>query len=133
LVDLLLFGDGPVNAVVSGLSILVTLCLPIFLFYTVRSLAETIWPAWRARRMMKNSDIAGPTTYTIDDRGVRAVREGGSDVFFPWTAFDAIRHNGELAVLLRKAKPLFFVPVTAFGAQQQAVLAAMRDRIEARA
>jgi hypothetical protein len=84
LVGLLRFETGEIGiAALSWLSILVSLSLPVFLFYAIRSLADTLHPAWRVRRLMKNSDIIGPTTYTIDDRGVRSVRKEGAEVFCP--------------------------------------------------
>ena len=130
LVDLLRFETGGAGvAVLTWLSILVTLALPVFLFYAVRSLAEALRPAWRARRLTRNSDIIGPTTYTVDDHGVRSVREGGADVFLPWAALDEVRSDAEIAVLMRSATPRLFVPLAAFGRERDAVLAQMRSRI----
>ena len=106
-----------------------TLSLPVFLFYAIRSLAEGIRPTWRLRRLMKNSDIIGPTTYTVDDRGVPSVRKGGAEVFLPWTTLDGLRCDAEIAVLMRKTQPAFFVPLTAFGQERKAVLAQIRSRI----
>jgi hypothetical protein len=130
LVDLLL-GAGGVEAVVAWLSIIVTLSLPIFLFYAVRSLAETIWPVWRVRRLIKSSDILGPTTYTIDDNGVRAVRSGGADTFQPWTSFDGLQCDERMAALTRKSRLLFFVPLVAFGTERDAVLAQLKSHVSA--
>jgi hypothetical protein len=101
----------------------------VFLFYAIRSLAETLHPAWRVRRLIKNSDIIGPTTYTIDDRGVRSLRKEGADVFLPWTTFDGVRSNAEIAVLVTKTRPKFFVPLGAFGLQRDELLAEIRSRV----
>jgi hypothetical protein len=130
LVDLLLFKSAEItNAVFSWLSIIVTLSLPVFLFYALRSLVEAIYPPWRVRRLTKNSDIIGPTTYTIDDHGVRSVTRGGTEVFLPWTALDGVRCDAEIAVLMRNSRPLFFVPLAAFGQERDAVSAQIRARI----
>jgi hypothetical protein len=130
LVNLLRFQTGGVGAAaLTWLSILVTLSPPVFLFYAIRSLAETIRPAWRIRRLMKDSDSIGPTTYTIDDRGVRSVKAGGADIFLPWAAFDGLRFKAELAVLMRSKRPKFFVPLTAFGQERDAVLSKLRSNI----
>src|SRR6187551_987853 len=52
LISLLRFETAELGvAVLSWLSILVTLLLPIFLFYAVRALADTFHPAWRIRRL----------------------------------------------------------------------------------
>jgi hypothetical protein len=109
LAALLRFESGAGNAALAWISVLVTLCLPVFLFYSVRALAETLHPAWRVRRLMRDSDLCGATTYAIDDHGVRSTREGGSDVFIPWSAFDGLRSDTEIAVLLRRTRMLFFV------------------------
>src|SRR5262245_13410253 len=87
-IGLLLFKSETTNAALSWLSIIVTLSLPVFLFYALRSVIEAIFPAWRVRRLTKNSDIIGQTTYTIDDHGVRSITKGGTEVFLPWTALD---------------------------------------------
>ena len=130
LVNLLRFQTGGVGAAaLTWLSILVTLSLPVFLFYAIRSLAEAIRPAWRIRRLMKYSDSIGPTTYTIDVRGVRSVKTEGADIFLPWTAFDGLRCDAELAVLMRSKRPKFFVPLTAFGSERDAVLSQIRSNI----
>src|SRR5215208_6223161 len=71
LLDLLLVHDGAINAVFGWLSILITLCLPLFLFYSMRALAEAVFPLWRARRLMKTADLTGAVTYTVNDLGVR--------------------------------------------------------------
>jgi hypothetical protein len=128
--DLLRFETGEVDvAVLSWLSVLVTLCLPVFLLYAIRSLAEILRPALRMRRLMKNSDTIGPTTYTIDDLGVRSVRTGGADVFLPWATFDGMRCDAEIAVLMRDTRAKFFVPLGAFGREREAVLAQLRSHI----
>ena len=129
LVALLRFEGGAENSALAWISVLVTLCLPVFLFYSVRALAETLRPAWRARRLMRDSDLWGATTYVIDDRGVRATKEGGRDVFIPWSAFDGLRNDTEIAVLLRRSRMLFFVPLQAFGADGGMVLAQLRSNI----
>ena len=130
LVDLLRFETGTVgDAVLSWLSIFVTLSLPVFLFYAIRSLAESLFPAWRVRRLMKNADIIGPTTYTVDDHGVRSVKKGGAEVFLPWTVLDGLRCDGEIAVLMRNTRPMFFVPLAAFGRERDAVSAQIRARL----
>lgn len=130
LIDLLRFETGEIGVTaLSWLSILVSLLLPIFLFYAVRSLADALQPGRRVRRLIKNSDIVGPTTYTIDDRGVRSVGAGGAETFLPWTNFDGVRSDGEIAVLLSKSRPRFFVPLGAFGRERTDVLAEIRSRI----
>jgi hypothetical protein len=130
LVGLLRFESGDTGvAVLSWLSILVSLSLPVFLFYAIRSLADTLHPAWRVRRLIKNSDIIGPTTYTIDDRGVRSLKEEGADVFLPWTTFNGVRSNAEIVVLFSNNRPKFFVPLGAFGLERDEVLAAIRSRV----
>jgi hypothetical protein len=130
LIDLLRFeSEGIGIAVLTWLSIIVALSLPVFLFYALRSLVETIYPAWRVRRLTKNSDMLGPTTYTIDDHGVRSVTKGGTDVFLPWTALDAVRCDAEVAVLMCSTRLMFFVPLAAFGHERDAVLAQIRSRI----
>jgi hypothetical protein len=132
LIELLRFESGGIEiAVLSWLSIIVALSLPMFLFYALRSLAETLFPAWRVRRLTKNSDMIGPTTYIVDDDGVRSVKQGGADVFLPWTALDAVRCDAEVAVLMRGTRVMFFVPLVAFGHQREAVLAQIRSRISA--
>jgi hypothetical protein len=80
---------------------------------------------------MRDSDLCGATTYAIDDHGVRSTREGGSDVFIPWSAFDGLRSDTEIAVLLRRTRMLFFVPLQAFGADRGVVLAQLRANISA--
>ena len=130
LVGLLRFETGDTGvAVLSWLSILVSLSLPVFLFYAIRSLAEMLHPAWRVRRLIKNSDIIGPTTYTIDDRGVRSLRKEGADVFLPWTTFNGVRSNAEIAVLFSNNRPKFFVPLVAFGLERDELLAEIRSRL----
>jgi hypothetical protein len=130
LIELLLFKSGETtNAALSWLSIIVTLSLPVFLFYAFRSLVETVYPAWRVRRLMKNADIIGPTTYTVDDHGIRSVKKGGAEVFLPWTVLDGLRCDGEIAVLMRNTRPMFFVPLAAFGRERDAVSAQMRARL----
>jgi hypothetical protein len=131
LVALLRFEGGPADAALAWTSVLVTLCLPVFLFYSVRALAETMRPAWRARRLMRDSDLCGAITYAIDDHGVRSTKEGGSDVFIPWSAFDGVRNDTEIVVLLRRTQMLFFVPLRAFGADRGVVLAQLRSHISA--
>jgi hypothetical protein len=110
------------------LSIIVTLGLPVFLFFALRSLAEAIWPSWRVRRLLKTSDMLGPTTYTIDDDGVRAVRSGGTDIFRPWTSFDGMRCDEQIAVLTRKGRPLVFVPLAPFG-ERDALVTQIRTHL----
>jgi len=116
-------------AALSWLSILITLLLPIFLFYAVRSVADAFHPVWKVRRLIKNSDIVGPTTYTIDDRGIRSIGPQGAEVFLPWTAFDAVQADQEIAVLVSKARPRFFVPLGAFGRERDQLLAEIRHRV----
>jgi hypothetical protein len=130
-VALLRFEYGAEDSALAWISVLVTLCLPVFLFYSVRALAETLRPAWRARRLTRDSDLCGTTTYAIDDRGVRSTREGGSEVFIPWSSFDGLRNDTQIAVLLRGTRMLFFVPLQAFGADRGAVLAQLRSNISA--
>jgi len=129
LVALLRFEGGAGNSALAWISVLVTLCLPVFLFFSVRGLAETLRPTWRVRRLMRDSDLCGATTYAIDDHGVRSTKEGGSEVFIPWSAFDGLRNDTEMAVLLRRTRMLFFVPLQAFGAERGVVLAQLRSNI----
>jgi hypothetical protein len=130
LIELLRFESGGIGiAMLSWLSIIVALSLPVFLFYALRSLAETLFPAWRVRRLTKNSDMIGPTTYIVDNDGVRSIKQGGADVFLPWTALDAVRCDAEVAVLMRSTQVMFFVPLAAFGDQREAVLAQIRSCI----
>jgi hypothetical protein len=130
LVGLLRFETGETSvAMLSWLSILVTLLLPIFLFYAVRSLADALQPGRRVRRLIKSSDIIGPTTYTIDDRGVRSVGAQGAETFLPWTSFDGVRSDAEIVVMLSKSRPTFFVPLGAFGGERNEVLAEIKSRI----
>lgn len=130
LISLLRFETAELGvAVLSWLSILVTILLPIFLFYAVRALADAFHPAWRVRRLIKNSDVIGPTTYTIDDRGIRSAGAQGAEVFLPWTNFDGVRSDAKIAVLVSKSRPKFFVPLGAFGPEREKVLAEMRSRV----
>jgi len=129
LLELLFAHHGFVNAVVAWLSIIVTLCLPLFLFYAFRALAETLSPTLRARRLLKTWDVCGPTTYTVDDAGVRSAREGGVDTFMPWASFDGLRSDAAIAALTNRKRLKFFVPIAAFGAQQREVLAQIQSRI----
>jgi hypothetical protein len=130
LIGLLRFETAELGvAVLSWLSILVTLLLPIFLFYAVRALVDTIHPAWRVRRLIKNSDVIGPTTYTLDDRGIRSVGAQGAEVFLAWTNFDGVRSDSEIAVLVSRNRPKFFVPLEAFGGERDKVLAEIRSRV----
>src|SRR5262245_4181758 len=130
LIGLLWFETGEIGvAALTWLSILVSLLLPVFLFYGIRSLADTLHPARRVRRLVKNSDIIGPTTYTIDDRGVPSLRKDGADVFLPWTTLDGIRSDAEIAVLFRNTRPKFFVLLGAFGPQRDEVLTEIRSHI----
>jgi hypothetical protein len=117
------------NTVFAWLSIIVTLGLPIFLFVAARSLAETIWPSRRVRRLIKHSNVTGPTTYTVSDEGVRATKSGGADTFMPWAFFDATQSDGDIAALTQRGRLMFFVPLAAFGPQREAVFAHIRSRI----
>ncbi len=110
-------------------SVLVTLLLPVFLFYSVRLVVETLFPAQRVRRLMKGSDMLGPTDYLVGDEGVRSRTGGGPDVFLPWTAFDSMRHDATMAVLTRQGQLRFFLPLDAFGADRDAVLATLSQRV----
>jgi hypothetical protein len=128
--DLLRLDTGGIDdTVFAWLSIIVTLGLPIFLFFALRSLAETIWPPWRVRRLIKHSNVIGPTTYTVSNEGARAARAGGADVFLPWSSFDGMRADAEIAALTRKGRLLFFVPLAAFGSERDAVLAHISSRV----
>jgi len=130
LIALLRFESAnPGVALMSWLSIMVSLLLPVFLFYAVRSLADALNPGRRVRRLAKKSDITGPTTYTIDERGVRSVGARGAETFLPWSAFDAVRSDAEIAVLLSKARPRFFLPLEAFGRERNNLLAEIKSRI----
>jgi hypothetical protein len=133
LLELLLMRHGATNAVWAWLAILITLVLPVFLFYTVRTLIEAAWPAVRVRRLLKTSDISGPTTYTINDDGVRSARVGGTETFMPWATFDRVRSDAEVIALLHKAQLRFFLPLAAFGAQRDQVAAEIRSRVSGRA
>jgi hypothetical protein len=129
LLELLLMQDGAMNAIVAWLSIFITLLLPVFLFYAVRALTETLWPVVRARRLLKGSDITGPTTYTIDEQGVRSARFGGTETFMPWTTFDQVRSDSEIVALTQNGQLRFFVPFAAFGAPRDQVTAEMQARV----
>jgi hypothetical protein len=131
LMALLRFQSGAGDAVLAWLSVVVTLSLPVFLFYSVRALAETLRPDWRVRRLMRDSSMYGPTTYTIDGEGVRSTRMDGADMFMPWSTFDGLRSDAEIAVLLRGTRLLFFVPLRAFGADHDVVRAHLRSSIAA--
>jgi hypothetical protein len=115
LLDLLILHNGVANAVFVWLSILVTLGLPVFLFYSLRALAEAVFPIWRARRLTKTADLTGPITYTVDDLGVRSRRASGVDTFMPWASFDDMRNDAEFVTLTRGRQLQFFVPLAAFG------------------
>jgi hypothetical protein len=129
--DLLRLNTGDIgNTVFAWLSIIVTLGLPIFLFFAVRSLAETIWPSRRVRRLMKNSNVIGPTTYTVSDEGIRAAKAGGADVFMPWSFFDGTQSDADIVALTQRGRTQFFVPLAAFGSQREAVFAHIRSRIQ---
>ena len=130
LVGFLLFQAGETgDSLLAWLSILVSLGLPIFLFYAVRALADTLHPGRRVRRLIKSSDILGPTTYTIDDRGVRTLRKEGAEVFLPWTTFDGVRSDAEIVVLFGNTQPKFFVPLGAFGLARDELLAEIKSRV----
>ena len=63
LISLLRFETAELGvAVLSWLSILVTLLLPIFLFFAIRALADTFHPAWRVKgnTIVPNSSAPGP-------------------------------------------------------------------------
>jgi len=72
---------------------------------------------------------AGARTYLVGDEGVRSRTGGGPDVFLPWTAFDAMRHDARMAALTRQGQLRFFVPLDAFGADRDAVLATLSQRV----
>jgi len=130
LADLLRFDRGGIDdTVFAWLSIIVTLGLPIFLFFAGRTLAEAIWPTWRVRRLIQHSKVIGPTTYTVSDEGARAARAEGAEVFLPWSSFDGMRSDAEIAALTRKGRLLFFVPLAAFGSERDAVLAHISSRV----
>jgi hypothetical protein len=126
---LLRFESGAGNAALAWLSVLVTLSLPLFLFYSARALVEALRPTLKARRTLRDTDICGTTHYVIDDDGVRATRPGGIDVFMPWSAFDNLRSDADTAALLKGPRLLFFVPLQAFGTQRGAVLALLRSKM----
>jgi len=129
LVALLRADRGAGDAALAWMSVLVTLCLPVFFFYALRALAEALRPAWRARRLMRDSDLFGAVTYTVDERGVRSTRADGRDVFMPWSAFDGMRHDAAMAVLLRGTRMLFFVPLQAFDSNRDAVLDTLKSHV----
>ena len=134
LIDLLRFEIGdPSTSLVTWLSVIVTLLLPVFFFYTGRTLVESVRPDWRVRRLVKGSDMLGPTTYTIDDEGVRSTNAAGSDVFLPWTTFDGLRADGDLAVLTRKGQLRFFVPLQAFARERDDVVTLLSSRVRSAA
>src|SRR5262249_30726040 len=123
LLGLLLMQDGAINGIVAWLSIATTGTLPVFLFYTLRALAETIWPGLRVTRLSEASELIGPTTYTISEQGVHAARSGGTEISIPWTAFDEIRSDSEIVALIARSRLRFFVPLSAFGAERDQVAA----------
>jgi hypothetical protein len=130
LIDLLRFEAGDrSNSVVTWLSLLVTLLLPVFFFYSLRTMVDCVRPDWRVRRLVKGSDMLGPTTYTIDNEGVRSTNASGSDVFLPWSTFDGIRTDADLAVLTRKGKLRFFVPLQAFARERDDVVTHLTSRV----
>jgi hypothetical protein len=130
MIELLRFNLGGAGAgSAAWLSVLVTLLLPVFLFYAIRTLIEALWPKRRIRRLLKGSDAFRPTNYHVDESGIRAQAVEGPDVFMPWTSFDTMRHDSDMAVLTRKKRMLFFVPLAAFGSERDAVLAHMASRV----
>ena len=61
LVGLLRFETGEMGvAALTWLSILVSVLLPVFLFYAIRSLADTLHPAWRVRRLPRRPTSTTP-------------------------------------------------------------------------
>jgi hypothetical protein len=134
LVDLLRFETGDRGtSLVTWLSVLVTLLLPVFLFYSLRTLVDCVRPDWRVRRLVKGSDMLGQTTYTIDNEGVRSTKAAASDVFLPWSTFDGIRMDADLAVLTRKGKLRFFVPLQAFARERDDVVTHLTSRVQSAA
>jgi hypothetical protein len=130
LISLLRLETGePSASVATWLSVLITLLLPVFFFYCLRTLIESVRPDWRVRRLVRGSDMLGPTTYTIDDEGVRSAKLAGPDVFLPWSTFDGLRLHVDLAVLTHKAQLRFFVPLQAFSGERDAVLAHLLSRV----
>jgi hypothetical protein len=134
LIDLLRFETGDLStSLVTWLSVIITLLLPVFFFYTGRTLVESARPDWRVRRLVKGSDMLGPTTYTIDNEGVRSTKAAGSDVFLPWATFDGLRTDADLAVLTRKGQLRFFVPLQAFARDRDDVVTHLTSRVRSAA
>jgi hypothetical protein len=129
--ELLRMDYGVMNAIFGWLSILITALLPVFLFYALRTLAEMIWPTMRVRRLLKTSDIVGPTAYTIDEQGVRCAKSGGTDTFMPWPTFDHVKFDADIAALTTKGQLRVFVPLSAFGLQREQVAAEIQARVGA--
>jgi len=129
LLDLLAMRDGPMNATLAWLSILTTAVLPVFLFFAVRALAETLWPVKRVRRLLTSSDMIGPTTYRIGEQGVRSARVGGTETFMPWATFDGVTSDSDIVALTKKGQLRFFVPLAAFGVRRDQVIAEIAAHI----
>ena len=124
LLDFLRFETGgPGTGLVSWLSVLVALALPVFGFFAVRAFLEALRPGRRVRRLMRRSDLLGPTTYRIDDEGVRSSTAAGPETFLPWTSFDGVRSDRRMAILTRQGSLRFFVPFAALGAERDTALA----------
>jgi hypothetical protein len=132
LLDLLRFDNATDLTVglISWLSIFVTLLLPIFLFFSLRALVEALFPKLRVRRLMKHSAILGPTTYTLDEEGVRSETEHGPKTFLPWTSFDSTRQDDVMAILTHKRQLRFFVPLAAFGGDREQVLGLISSKLD---
>jgi hypothetical protein len=121
---------GKEMGILSWLSLTVTMLLPVFLFYVLRALVEAFRPARGIRRLIKDSDMLGPTTYVIDDKGVRATVVHGPETFIPWESFDRARQDATMVILMRKGQLRLFVPLAAFGEARDAVVAYMASRLE---
>jgi hypothetical protein len=83
--------------------------------------------------LLTRSDMLGPTTYTIDNEGVRSTNAAGSDVFLPWATFDGLRTDADLAVLTRKGQLRFFVPLQAFARDRDDVVTHLTSRVRSAA
>jgi hypothetical protein len=132
LLDLLSFDGGVGTSVIAWSSIVVTLLLPVFLYVALRALFDSLRPERRVRRMMRGSDLLGPTTYVIDEEGVRSATESGPQSFLPWSAFDGLRHDDAVAILTRNGTLRFFVPFAAFSSNREAVTAHLRSHVAVR-
>ena len=130
LIELMRFELGGGSGVLSWLSVLVSITLPVFLFFSLRALLESLLPARRVRRLMRRSDLLGPTTYRIDDEGVRSATAGGPETFLPWSSFDGLRSDSKMLVLTRHRLLRFFVPFAAFDENRESLVASIAAHVK---